>query len=193
MKYIYKLSRNMLIITATAFSLSSVSVAKETELTVAYIKQVESVAKSQMLKQILALNTDYKVTLVETKVEDMWSGIAQGKYDASVSVMLPEQAEYLVRFKDEVEDLGPNWIGEEFTIHTIVRKNYEKDDVQIVRFLNNYCLCGERLESVMMYLEDDEITLDEAREWSSEHQAWIGNMMGFVRPFDDREKRGVTY
>lgn len=163
------------------------------ELTVAFVDQPESNAKAQMLGHILEANTDYRVTLKETSLEDMWAGVAEGRYDASVSVIMPEQNIQMEQYSDRVEDLGPNWLGPDFSIHTIVRKGLEKDDIRLARFLNNYCLCGERLGSVMALNSDGEITRQEAIEWMAEHGPWITNMMGFVRPFDDREQRNVTY
>lgn len=173
--------------------LSMISLANANELTVAYVDQPEPSAKAQMLEHILEANTDYRVTLKETSAEDMWAGVAEGRYDCSVSAVLPAQAQLMAQFGDRVEDLGPNWLGPDFSIHTIVRKGYERDDVAIVRFLNNYCLCGNRLQSVMALNADGEITRQEAIEWMAEHGPWITNMMGFARPYDDREQRNVTY
>lgn len=163
------------------------------ELTVAFVDQPESNAKAQMLGHILEANTDYRVTLKETSLEDMWAGVAAGRYDASVSVIMPEQNTQMEQYSDRVEDLGPNWLGPDFSIHTIVREGLAKDDIKLARFLNNYCLCGERLMSVMTLNSDGEITRQEAIEWMAEQGPWITNMMGFVRPFDDREQRNVTY
>lgn len=197
MKTLFSLSKMAAIVLIIGFititsALSAGKVAA-TELTIAFFDQPEARAKSIMLQYILQNNTDYIVTLKETAVEDMWEGVAQGKYDGSVSVMLPIQNEFLKKYEDQVDDLGPNWIGKDYSIHTIVRKDYARDDVLIVRFLNNYCLCGERLNSVMSLIEDDNISPEEASDWMTKHEAWITNMMGFVRPYDDREKRGVTY
>lgn len=97
------------------------------------------------------------------------------------------------RYDGSVEDLGPNWMGPDYSIHTIVRTGYEKDNLEIARFLNNYCLCGERLDSVMALNDDSEITRSEADAWMDEHDLWITNMMGFIRPFDDREQSYQTY
>ncbi len=163
------------------------------ELTVAYIDAPEPSAKAQMLRHILEVNTDYRVTLKQTSLEDMWAGVAEGRYDCSVSVLLPQQAPFMDKYRDEVEDLGPNWLGPDFSIHTIVRQGYERDDVEIARFLNNYCLCGDRLTSVMALNDDGEISRQEAIEWMAKHGPWITNMMGFTRPYDDREERHVTY
>lgn len=163
------------------------------ELSVAYIDGVESSTKAQMLQHILEVNTDYEVTLKKTSVEDLWAGVAEGRYDSSVSVLLPQQAPFMKRYAEQVEDLGPNWIGPNFSIHTIVRKDYERDDIVIVRFLNNYCLCGERLTSAMALNADGKITRQNAIDWMAEHGPWITNMMGFTRPYDDREERNVTY
>ena len=163
------------------------------DLAVAYLDNINSSATAQMLRHILEFNTDYKVTLKKTTIADMWSGVAEGRYDGAMSVLLPDQASFMEQYAGKVEDLGPNWIGPNFTMHTIVRKGYERDDVEIVRFLNNYCLCGERLSSAVAMNADGVITDQEARSWIDENGPWVTNMMGFTRPFDDREERYVTY
>ena len=178
--------------TAAALLIAT-SVIHAQEVTVAYIDDPGPSAKAQMLKHILEVNTDYRVTIEKTSLEEMWEGVADGRYDCSVSVLLPEQDELLEQYSSRIEDLGPNWIGPDFSIHTIVRKGLEKDDIEITRFLNNYCLCGERLHSVMALNADGEISRQNALDWMAEHETWITNMMGFVRPYDDREERSVTY
>lgn len=193
MNTIFSPIKTALSIFILTISMLSASKVVANELTIAFFDQPEARAKSQMLRHILEINTDYTVTLKETSLEDMWKGIAEGRYDGSVSIMLPYQADLLKQYADDVEDLGPNWIGSEYSIHTIVRKNYEKDDLHIVRFLNNYCLCGERLSSTMALIKNDDISREDATVWIAKHEAWITNMMGFVRPYDDREARMVTY
>jgi ABC-type proline/glycine betaine transport system substrate-binding protein len=162
-------------------------------LKVALINTPESITKAYMLKHILEVKTDHKVKLVSTSVDDMWQGVINGELDASVSVNLPEQQANFDQYRNDVDDLGPNWIGKNVTIHTIVRKGLTKQDVPIVRFINNYCLCGKRLNSAKSLLKDNKISREDAIVWMDEHQAWLHNMMGFARPYEDREKRNVTY
>lgn len=60
--------------------------AHATEITVAYQDNPQASAKSQMLRHILESRTDIQVTLEQTSVEDMWAGVAEGRFDCSVSV-----------------------------------------------------------------------------------------------------------
>ena len=162
-------------------------------LKVALIDTPESITKAYMLKHILEVKTAHQVNLVSTTVDDMWQGVITGELDASVSVNLPEQQAKFDQYRNKVDDLGPNWIGKNITIHTIVRKGLTEQDVPIVRFINNYCLCGERLNSAKSLLKNNKISREDAIVWMDEHQAWLHNMMGFARPYEDRENRNVTY
>lgn len=152
-----------------------------------------STTKAYMLKYILEEKTDHNVELITTSTDGMWQGVVKGDFDASVSVILPEQQAQFELYRKEVEDLGPNWIGKDITIHTIVRKGLVQEDVPLARFLSNYCLCGERLDSAKALLKDNKISREDARLWMEKHKPWLHNMMGFVRSYDDREKRNVTY
>lgn len=190
MRYHKSLITKLATVTVLLFAMSIVHAQ---QVTVAYTDKLEPSAKAQMLRHILETNTDYRVTLEKTSVEDMWAGVADGRYDSSVSVLLPEQDVLMEQYSNRIEDLGPNWIGSDFSIHTIIRKGLQEEDIEIARFLNNYCLCGERLLSVMALNTDGEISRQEAIEWMADHGPWITNMMGFVRQYDDREEREVTY
>jgi ABC-type proline/glycine betaine transport system substrate-binding protein len=162
-------------------------------LKVALIDTPESITKAYMLKHILEVKTDHKVDLVKTSIDDMWQGVIKGELDASVSVIIPKQQALFEQYRNDVIDLGPNWIGKNITIHTIVRKGFTESDVPLARFLNNYCLCGERLGSAKALIKDNQISRRDAMDWMDKHQAWLHNMMGFARPYEDREARNVTY
>lgn len=189
LKFIARARKNLFVV----ILLTASSITHADDLKVTYINEPEASAKAQMLEHILEVHTDYRVTLKKTVLVDMWTGVAEGHYDCSVSVFLPAQQKLMDQFSDRIEDLGPNWLGPDFSIHTIVNKKYARENSAIVRFLNNYCLCGDRLQSVMALNVDGEITRQEAIKWMDEHESWITNMMGFERPFDDREQRNVTY
>lgn len=75
----------------------------------------------------------------------------------------------------------------------MVRKGYAAENLPVVRLLNNYCLCGERLATVVGLNEDGRITAGEASAWMRANEAGVANMMGFAREYDDREDRYVTY
>ena len=184
-------SRSVIAICLTASLLAAGAHARD--LTVAFPEQPDLSAKAQMLEHIVELNTDIEVALEPTTVQDMWAGLADGRYDASAGVLLPRQEEWLARYGASVEDLGPNWIGPAFSIHTVVRKGYAAENLPVVRLLNNYCRCGERLAAVIGLNEDGRITAGEAAAWMRANEAWVANMMGFAREYDDREDRYVTY
>jgi ABC-type proline/glycine betaine transport system substrate-binding protein len=164
-----------------------------TTLKIALIDTPDSITKAYMLKHILEAKTDHNVDLVNSSVESMWQGITTGELDASFSVILPEQQAQFEQYKNLIEDLGPNWIGKTITVHTIVRKGLTEKDITVVRFLNNYCLCGERLNSAKNLLKNKMISRTDAMLWMEENKPWLHNMMGFARPYADREARNVTY
>jgi ABC-type proline/glycine betaine transport system substrate-binding protein len=149
--------------------------------------------KAYMLKYILEIKTNHSVELVNSTVDSMWQGIVSGELDATVSVILPNQESKYEQYRTKVQDLGPNWIGKNITVHTIIRKGLKDKDAPLVRFLNNYCLCGERLNSAKTLLKDNKISREDAILWMEEHESWLHNMMGFARPYEDREDRNVTY
>jgi ABC-type proline/glycine betaine transport system substrate-binding protein len=162
-------------------------------LKVALVDTPVSITKVYMLKHILEVKTEHRIDLIKTSVDGMWQGLINGDLDASVSVILPKQQAQFDQYRNQVEDLGPNWIGKEITIHTIVSKDLMEQDVPLVRFLNNYCLCGKRLESAKVLLKDNKISREDAIAWMDKHKPWLHNMMGFARPYEDREDRNVTY
>ncbi|XQW83842.1 hypothetical protein ACOYR1_11895 [Thalassotalea piscium] len=162
-------------------------------LKVALLDSPIAITKAYMLKHILEVKTEHKVELVDNTVETMWQGLVTGKLDASVSVVLPNQEALFEQHRKNVQDLGPNWIGKNITVHTIIRKGLSKEDAPLARFLNNYCLCGERLNSAKTLLKDNKISRKDAIVWMEAHELWLHNMMGFARPYEDREARNVTY
>jgi ABC-type proline/glycine betaine transport system substrate-binding protein len=152
-----------------------------------------STTKAYMLKYILEVKTNHRVELVNSSIDSMWQGIVSGELDATVSAVLPKQEPEFERYRKQVQDLGPNWIGKNITVHTIIRKGLNEEDAPLVRFLNNYCLCGERLNSAKTLLKDNKISREDATVWMEKHESWLHNMMGFARPYEDRESRNVTY
>lgn len=190
-----KYSRSRLIIVFVTFCLFMALPGPlwSAQLKLALIDTPVSTTKAYMLKHILETKTDHTVELITTSVDSMWQGVAKGDFDISVSVILPEQQTQFEQYRTAVEDLGPNWIGEHITIHTIVRKDLVQEDVPLARFLSNYCLCGERLDMAKALLKNKQISREDAEAWMKKHKPWLHNMMGFVRPYDDREERNVTY
>jgi len=153
-------------------------IAAQPMLTVAYVETKESIAKSYMLKYILEEKLNVKVNLVKTTVEDMWKGLVEGKYDATLSATLPEQKAYYTKYAKKVEDLGPNWIDEKKTIHTIARIGLQKKRPALTTLVKQFCLCGGKLESAMNLVKENMISQADARQWIKDNEEWVANMMG---------------
>jgi len=157
------------------------------DLTVVYGDWKEAIAKTYMLKYILEENVGIKVELKRMTVEEMWKGVAEGTYDAMVCATLPEQQAYYNKHARAIVDLGPNWMGENKVIHTIVRKGLQEEAPALARFLNNYCLCGPKLDSVMALLKGETMHKKEALKWMKDHEDWVKNMMGLCQGFELRD------
>jgi ABC-type proline/glycine betaine transport system substrate-binding protein len=155
-----------------------VAIAAPPAVTVAYVETKESIAKSFLLKYVLQDKVGIKVNLVKTTVEEMWKGIAEGKYDATMSATLPEQKAYYSKYAKQVEDLGPNWIDDVKTIHTIARKGLQKKRPALATFIKQFCLCGGKLESGMNLIKGNQISQSDARQWIKDNEDWVNNMMG---------------
>ena len=162
----------------------SAAIAAAPEVTVAYIETKESIAKSYMLKYILEEKVGVKVNLVKTTVDDMWKGLAEGKYDATLSATLPEQKAYYTKYAKKIEDLGPNWIDEKITIRTIARSGLQKKRPALTTLIKQFCLCGGKLESAMNLVKENMISRTDARQWIKDNEEWVANMMGLCPDID---------
>ncbi|MDU2292757.1 MAG: glycine betaine ABC transporter substrate-binding protein [Clostridia bacterium] len=81
-------------------------------LKMAYVAWDSEIASSNVAAQVLEKRLGYKVELTQLDNGPMWASLAKGDTDGIVSAWLPitHQAQY-DRFKDQVEDLGPNLTG----------------------------------------------------------------------------------
>lgn len=149
--------------------------------TVAFIEENQSIATSYMFKYIMEEKVGVQVNLVRTTVEDMWKGIAEGKYDASLSADTSTQKAYFNQYRKEIEDLGPNWIEEKKTVHTIAKKGFQQKRPAMTTFLKNFCLCGGKLEDAMGFIEGGQITKKAGLAWIKKHEDWVDNMMGLCK------------
>lgn len=161
---------------------ASFSLAKAADITVAYGDWKECIAKTYMLKYILEEKAGIKVEIKKMSVPEMWKGVSEGKYGAMVCAILPEQQKYYDQYKLDIVDLGPNWMGDNKIVHTIMSKKLSKKQA-LVRFLNNYCLCGYKLETVVAIVEGDKISKKAALKWIKDHKKWVENMMGLCQGF----------
>lgn len=162
--------------------LTTFSLAKAADITVVYGNWKECIAKTYMLKYILEEKVGIKVEIKKMSVPEMWKGVSESKYGAMVCAILPEQQKYYDQYKLDIVDLGPNWIGDNKIVHTIMSKKLSERQA-LVRFLNNYCLCGHKLETVVAIVEGDRISKKAALKWIKDHKKWIENMMGLCQGF----------
>lgn len=77
-----------------------------------YVAWDSEIASTHVVKAVLESKLGYKVTALQVEAGPMWAGIAGGDTDAIVAAWLPTtHADYLSKYKDKVEDLGPNLKG----------------------------------------------------------------------------------
>jgi ABC-type proline/glycine betaine transport system substrate-binding protein len=143
----------------------------------------ECIAKTYMLKYILEEKVRIKVDIIKLSIEEGWKGVAEGKYDALLCAPLPEQQALYNKYKLNIVDFGPNWMDEKTTVHTIVRKGLQEKRPALARFLNNFCLCGHKLDSVVALVKGNEIPKKVALKWVKDHEGWVANMMGLCQGF----------
>lgn len=79
------------------------------KLTLSYVAWDSEIASTNLLRYILQHELGYKVTALQVEAGPMWTGVASGDVDATASAWLPlTHADYWNKYKDKVEDLGPN-------------------------------------------------------------------------------------
>lgn len=79
---------------------------------IAFVDWSSSVASANLICAVLRERLGQDCLLVETTAEDMWAQVADGEADALLSAWLPDtHAEYLRRYGDALDDLGPNLEG----------------------------------------------------------------------------------
>jgi ABC-type proline/glycine betaine transport system substrate-binding protein len=163
--------------------LTSVKSANAQTIKVVYGDTKECIAKTYMLKYILEERVRIKVEMTKLSIEEAWRGVAEGKYDAMLCVTLPEQQALYNKYKLDIIDFGPNWMDEKRTVHTIVRRGLQEKRPALARFLNNFCLCGTKLDSVVALVKGNEIRKKVALKWMKDHEDWVANMMGLCQGF----------
>lgn len=77
-----------------------------------YVAWDSEIASTHLVKVLLESKLGYQVTALQVESGPMFTGVANGDVDASVSAWLPlTHADYWAKFKDKVEDLGANMTG----------------------------------------------------------------------------------
>lgn len=82
------------------------------KLKLAYVAWDSEIASTNVVKTVLEQELGYKVELLQVEAGPMWAGVAGGDADAIVAAWLPTtHQDYYNKYKDQVEDLGPNLKG----------------------------------------------------------------------------------
>ncbi|MFD1425985.1 glycine betaine/proline transport system substrate-binding protein [Kroppenstedtia sanguinis] len=106
------------------------------KVTLAYVSWDSEVASNHVIQKVLE-DQGFKVELKQVEAGPMWAGVASGSADAMVAAWLPITHEsYYKKFKNQVEDLGPNLKGTRLglvvpdyvDVDTIADLNKKKDE-----------------------------------------------------------------
>lgn len=108
----------------TVTSLSSGSGEKGKKVKIAYMQWDSEIASTNVIAEVLK-EEGYQVEMTPLDNAVMWQTVANGNADFTVSPWLPvTQAEHMKKYKDRVDDLGPNLEG---TKLGLVVPTYMKD------------------------------------------------------------------
>lgn len=98
-------------------------------LKLAYVAWDSEIASTHVVKQVLETRLGYKVDLLQVEAGPMWAGVAEGDADGIVAAWLPTtHKDYFDKFKDKIEDLGPNLNGTK--IGLVVPKYMEINSIE---------------------------------------------------------------
>ncbi|TYO97390.1 glycine betaine ABC transporter substrate-binding protein [Desulfallas thermosapovorans] len=112
--------------------------AEKGKVTLGYVEWDSEIASTHLVKNVLE-KAGYQVEPVAVDAGVMWTGIANGDFDAIVSAWLPlTHGDYYAKVKDNVDNLGPNLEGAKIglvvptyvTIDSIEELNDVKDKFQ---------------------------------------------------------------
>lgn len=97
---------------AVALALSIASAAKAQDITLGYVLWDSEIASTHVVAAVLIDELGYDVELISVDAGPMWTGLAQGDFDAIVAAWLPAtHSAYWEQFGDSLVDLGPNLEG----------------------------------------------------------------------------------
>ncbi len=97
---------------ALLIALPAAASAADDALTLAYVEWSSEIASAHLVKAVLEEELDIDCELVPVSADEMWQGVAEGTYDASVAAWLPRtHAHYYETYEGKFEDLGPNLEG----------------------------------------------------------------------------------
>ncbi|USB34057.1 glycine betaine ABC transporter substrate-binding protein [Paenibacillus sp. YPG26] len=82
------------------------------KLKLGYVAWDSEIASTHLLQYVLQEKLGYQVTALQVEAGPMWTGVASGDVDVTASAWLPlTHADYWNKYKDQVDDLGPNMTG----------------------------------------------------------------------------------
>ncbi|WCT57029.1 glycine betaine ABC transporter substrate-binding protein [Paenibacillus kyungheensis] len=98
-------------------------------LTLSYVAWDSEIASTNLMKYILENKLGYKVTALQVEAGPMFTGVANGDADATVAAWLPlTHADYWEKYKDKLDDLGPNMTG--VKVGLVVPKYVNVDSIE---------------------------------------------------------------
>lgn len=133
----------LLAVLALVATLAVPSFAAGKKVKLAYVEWDCAAASTNIVKAVLQERLGYDVEILPVAAAAMWQAVASGDVDGMVTAWLPiTHADYLKRFKDKVEDLGPitggaklGWAVPSYvTVDSItdLNKNADKFDGKII-------------------------------------------------------------
>ncbi|MFD0617612.1 glycine betaine ABC transporter substrate-binding protein [Paenibacillus sp. GCM10027629] len=79
---------------------------------IGYVAWDSEIASTNLLKYVLETKLGYKVNALQVEAGPMFTGVANGDVDVSAAAWLPlTHADYWAKYKDKLDDLGPNMTG----------------------------------------------------------------------------------
>lgn len=95
-----------------AIGLGGAAMAQDDTINLGYVLWDSEIASTHVVAAVLMDELGYDVELTSVDAGPMWTGLAQGDFDAIVAAWLPAtHAAYLEQFGDTITDLGPNLDG----------------------------------------------------------------------------------
>ncbi len=89
-----------------------VGIAQAQDITLGYVLWDSEIASTHVVGAVLEDELGYDVELISVDAGPMWTGLAQGDFDAIVAAWLPYTHEaYWDQYGDSLTDLGPNLEG----------------------------------------------------------------------------------
>ncbi len=92
--------------------LGSAALAQNESIHLGYVLWDSEIASTHVVAAVLMDELGYDVELTSVDAGPMWTGLAQGDFDAIVAAWLPAtHASYLEQYGEDITDLGPNLDG----------------------------------------------------------------------------------